>query len=79
MPVFTAICGAIVGGLGLALLRSKSLARGPAIVIQMLLILISYYMIGGGLVWLGVPVMIIGLLGSGLLLAPSTRTALGLN
>jgi hypothetical protein len=79
VPVFTAICGAIVGGLGLALARGKSLARGPAIVIQMLLILISYYMIDGGLVWVGVPVMIVGLLGTGLLLAPSTRTALGLN
>jgi hypothetical protein len=36
-------------------------------------------MIAAGLTWLGVPTMIFGLVGSALLLAPSTRTALGLN
>src|SRR6185312_6864947 len=77
--VFTALCGAVLAGLGLALRRRRSLARGPAIVIQMLMIPMGYYMIAGGLVWLGVPMMILGLLGAGLLLAPSTRTALGLN
>jgi hypothetical protein len=53
-------------------------ARGPAIVLEMLFIPIGYYMTTGGLAWLGLPVMALGLVGAGLLLAPSTRTALGL-
>jgi hypothetical protein len=77
--LFTALCGTIVAGLAVALRRGKSLARGPAIVIEMLLIPIGYYMIVGGLAWLGIPALIVGLLGAGLLLAPSTRTELGMN
>ncbi len=76
--VFWALCALVLFALARALNLKKSLARGPAIVIEMLLIPIGYYMIAGGLPWLGIPSMIIGLLGSGLLLAPSTREALGL-
>jgi hypothetical protein len=78
-PAIAVLLAVVWGGLGLALRRGKALARGPAIVMQMLLIPIGYYMIVGGLAWLGVPVMVAGLLGAGLLLAPSTRTALGLD
>ncbi len=45
---FAALCAAILAGLATALARRKSLARGPAIVVQMLLVLIGYYMIAGG-------------------------------
>jgi hypothetical protein len=78
-PAFAALCAVILGGLGLALGRGKALARGPAIVLEMLMIPMGYYMIVAGLVWLGVPTMIFGLAGSVLLLAPSTRTSLGLD
>lgn len=76
---FAALCAAILAGLATALARRKSLARGPAIVVQMLLVVIGGYMIAGGLAWLGVPVLVVGLFGSGLLLAPSTRATLGLD
>ena len=76
---FIALCAVVLAALGIALGRKKALARGPSIVLQMLLIPLGYYMIAGGLPWLGVPVIVIGLLGSGLLLAPATRTALGLD
>lgn len=76
---FAALCAAILGGLAAALARGKGLARGPAILVHMLLIPIGGYMIAGGIAWLGVPVLLVGLLGAGLLLAPSTRTALGLD
>jgi hypothetical protein len=78
-PVFTALCGAVLAGLGVALGRKKALARGPAIVLEMLMMPMGYYMVVGGLAWLGVPMIVLGLLGAGLLLAPSTRTALGLS
>jgi hypothetical protein len=77
-PAFAAIYAAVLGGLGYALSRRKALARGPAIVLEMLMLPMGYYMIVAGLGWLGVPTLIFGLAGSVLLLAPSTRTALGL-
>jgi hypothetical protein len=78
-PAIAAFLALIWSGLATTLRRRRAWARGPAIVLQMLLIPIGYYMVVGGIAWLGVPVMVVGLLGSGLLLAPSTRTELGLN
>ena len=75
---FAALCTAILAGLGFALSRKKALARGPSIVLQMLMIPLGYYAVVGGLAPLGVALIAVGLLGSGFLLAPSTRTALGL-
>ena len=75
---FAVVLGVILGALGYALRRTAAFARGPAIVLQMLMLPIGYYMIDAGLVWLGVPVMVFGLAGAGLLLAPSTRIALGI-
>jgi hypothetical protein len=69
----------IVGGLARALSNLKPWARGPAIVLELLMLPIGYTMISGGLAYVGIPVMIVGLFGAGLLLAPATRTALGLD
>lgn len=78
-PLITGLYGAILAALGRALGRMRAMARGPAIVLQMLMIPIGYYMVAGGVAWLGVPVILVGLVGAGLLLAPSTRIALGLS
>lgn len=77
--VFVVICAFIVGGLSRALWNFRTWARGPAIVVELLLLPIGYYMATGGASYLGIPVMIVGLFGAGLLLAPATRTALGLD
>lgn len=69
----------IVAGLSRALSNLKTWARGPAIVLELLLLPIGYTMISGGLAYVGIPVMLVGLVGAGLLLAPATRTALGLD
>lgn len=69
----------IVAGLSRALSNLKTWARGPAIVLELLLLPIGYTMISGGLAYVGIPVMLAGLFGAGLLLAPATRTALGLD
>lgn len=61
-----------------ALRQRRGGARGPAVALQLFLLPIGYYMVQGGVGWLGVPVMLVGLLGCGLLVAPSTTRALGL-
>ncbi len=77
VTVFAALMAAVLGLLSWSLRHRRRWARGPAIVLEMLLLPIGYYMVGGGLVWLGLPVMAIGLGGAVALLAPSTRAALG--
>jgi hypothetical protein len=78
VTVYAGLMASLFGLLGWALHHRRAWARGPAIVLEMLLIPIGYYMTTGGLAWLGLPVMAFGLFGAGMLLAPSTRTTLGL-
>ena len=47
--------------------------------IELLQVPIGYTMLTNGLPAFGAPVLILGLLGAGLLLAPSTRKELGLD
>jgi hypothetical protein len=73
-----ALAGAVtLWALAVALGRRATAARGPTIVLQFMLLPIGYYMIQGGLVWLGVPVIALGLLVCGLLLSGPTNRALG--
>jgi hypothetical protein len=78
VTVYAGLMAALFGLLGRALHRRRAWARGPAIVLEMLLIPIGYYMTTGGVAWLGLPVIAFGLVGAGILLAPSTRATLGL-
>jgi hypothetical protein len=78
LTAYSGLMAALFGLLAWALHRRRAWARGPAIVLEMLLIPIGYYMTTGGLPWLGLPVIAFGLVGAGMLLAPSTREALGL-
>jgi len=74
--VFTAMMAALLALSSWALARRQAWARGPAVVLQLMLLPIGYFMIGGGLAWLGVPVLALGVGGAGLLVAPATREAL---
>jgi hypothetical protein len=65
--------------LGRALTGRRAAARAPAIVLQLMLLPIGYYMATGGLGWVGVPLMALGLLVCGLLLSPPATRALGLH
>ena len=74
---FAALVAVLLGVLALALIRRRGWARGPAVVMELMLLPIGWFMVSGGLAWLGVPVFLLGLLGAGLLVAPATREALG--
>ncbi|MFF3864862.1 hypothetical protein ACH4T9_08785 [Micromonospora sp. NPDC020750] len=63
--------------LGGALSRRRAGARAPAIVLELMLLPVGWYMIQGGLGWLGLPLMALGLGVSALLVSPPTTRALG--
>lgn len=77
VTAYFAALAALLGVLCRALWRRRAWARGPAFFLQLMLLPIGYYMMAGGLAWLGVPVILLGLLGAVLLVAPATRNALG--
>ena len=63
--------------IGVKLARRRAWARGPAIVLELLQVPIGYGMLTGGLAGVGAPVLLVSLAGAALLLAPTTRLALG--
>jgi len=77
LTVFAAAGAAVLFLLGRALTHGKAAARGPAIVLQLMLLPVGYYMIQGGLAWLGAPLIALALVVCGLLLAPPSSRALG--
>jgi hypothetical protein len=75
--VFTAVMAALLWLCGWALSRRYAWVRGPSVVLELMLLPIGYFMVAGGLVWIGLVVLALGLVGAGLLVAPATREALG--
>jgi len=78
VTLYATVLAGVLALLGWSLWRRRRWARGPAIVLQMLMLPVGYYMITGGVAWLGLPVMAVGLAGAAALLAPATRAALGI-
>jgi len=76
VTVFAAAVAVLLAVLARALARRRAWARGPAVFVELMLLPIGYYMIKGGLPAAGVPVLLLGLFGVGLLVAPATREAL---
>ena len=62
---FAVAAAAALAALARALHRRRGGARGLAIVLQLMLLPIGYYMVTGGLAWLGWPLMALGLAGGG--------------
>jgi len=76
--VFMAGLAGLLALLGLLLSQRRRPARGPAIVLEMLLVPVGFSMIRGGATVPGIVVVVLGVLGAGALLAPATRAALGI-
>jgi len=76
---FAILVAAALGWLAVALYRRQSWARSPAIVLQLLFLPTAYYMISGGLAWLGVPIAVLGVVVITLLVGAATRDALGIH
>ena len=77
LTVFAALGAVAFFFTGRVLGHGRAGARAPAIVLQLMLCAIGYYMIQGGLAWLGILFIALGLLICGLLLAPASTRALG--
>ncbi|GGO09418.1 hypothetical protein [Micromonospora parathelypteridis] len=77
VTAFAVGAAVVLWALGRALLRRKAGARAPAIVLQLMLLPIGWFMIQAGLGWLGVPLMVLGLGVGWLLVSPPTTRALG--
>ncbi|MFY1624776.1 hypothetical protein ACN268_16450 [Micromonospora sp. WMMD735] len=73
-----AIAGAVaLWALGGALARRRAGARAPAMVLELMLLPVGWFMISGGLGWLGVPLIVLGVGVCALLVSPPTTRALG--
>jgi hypothetical protein len=73
VTIYTALVATAFGAFAWALHHGKGWARGPAIVLHLLMLPIGYTMLTNGQPVLGVVTLALGVLGAGLLLAPSTR------
>ncbi|MFG1676472.1 hypothetical protein [Micromonospora sp. NPDC049282] len=77
VTVFAVAGATALWALGGALSRRRAAARAPAIVLQLMLLPIGWYMIQGGMAWLGLPLMALGLGVVGLLVSGPANRALG--
>jgi hypothetical protein len=78
LTVIAALAALAVAAVARSLARRSAAARGPAVVVQLMLLLVSPYMLQARQFWLAVPVIVVGLAAGALLLAPPTTKALGL-
>jgi hypothetical protein len=73
---YSAVMAAAFAGCAWGALRRRPWVRGPALVLQLLLLPIGWTMVSTGLGWLGVPVMLLAGCAAAALIAPSTRDRL---
>jgi hypothetical protein len=67
----------VLWALAVGLNRRRAGVRAPVIVMQSMLLPVGFYMLQGGLGWLGIALIVLGTVVSGLLFAPTTTRALG--
>jgi len=72
LAAFLAVCAR-------ALFGRRRWARNPAVFSQLALLPVGYYMITGGLPYLGIPLLALNVAVIALLVAPATRAALEIN
>jgi len=71
------VLAAVLAALAWQLTRRRAWARAPVVVLELLFLPIGYYLIQiGG--WVGIPVIFVAASCVALLIAPASRTALGI-
>lgn len=73
---FAGVVAAAIAGLAAALARRKPRAQAPAIVLQLMAVMAASVLLTSGVIWLGVPIGLLGISVATLLLTPSTNTTL---
>jgi hypothetical protein len=74
---FVGVIAAALAGLAFALARRKPRARAPAIVLQLLAVMIGIALLTSGAALVGLPIGLLGVVVATFLLTPSTHAALG--
>ncbi|MEU4238097.1 hypothetical protein [Actinoplanes sp. NPDC026619] len=79
LTVMTAVAAVVVFFLGRTLVRRARGARGPAIVVQLFVIASGGFLVQVDPVWLGVLLMVLGVLTGVLIVVPPSTRALGID
>jgi hypothetical protein len=69
---------AMLAGLAWQLARRRAWARSPSVTLQLLFMPFAYYLIHVGVTWIGVLVLVSALVCVVLIVAPASRSALGI-
>lgn len=77
VPAYILVIGAALAGVAAALVRRRPRARAPALVLQLLGVVVAYVLTTSGLFWLAIPVAAVALTVITLLLTPQVSQALG--
>lgn len=78
LTVAAALSAIALVALARGLARRAAGVRGPAVVVQLMLLVLGYHALQGGTWWLGGTLLGLGLATGGLIIAPPTTRALGL-
>lgn len=75
---YVLLMAAVLALVAVQLGRRRAWPRGLAVALQLMLFVVAYYLVRGGIAWLGVPLGATAIAVIWLLLRPDTREALGI-
>lgn len=78
VTLYAVAMAVVLALLGFNLAKRRAWPRGPAIALQLIMLLPAYNMIRGGLAWVGVPIAGLAVAVIVLLVTPAVREALGI-
>jgi hypothetical protein len=76
--ILALVLAVVLAALAWQLNRRRAWARAPVVVLELLFLPIGYYLIQIGFGWVGIPVIFVAAGCIALLIAPASRTALGI-
>jgi hypothetical protein len=79
VTAYVLLMAAVLAIVARQLRRRRAWPRGLAIALQLMLLVVAYYLVRGGVSWLGLPVGVAAIAVIWLLVRPDTREALGIH